>query len=155
MPDLPEKLAAICEDFALCEGREKLELLLQYADSLPAIPARLEPENARTEAVPECMTPVRIHAEKEDGGLRFFFDIPAAAPTVRGFASLLGAGLGGLSPQEILQVPVDFYRCTGLERALSFQRMRGFSAMLAHMRRLAMASLEVESDADTGETVGR
>jgi cysteine desulfuration protein SufE len=150
MPDLPGKLAAICADFALCEGKEKLELLLQYADSLPAIPARLESENGQAEAVPECMTPVRIHADKEDGGMRFFFDIPATAPTVRGFASLLSAGLAGLSPQEILEVPEDFYRCTGLERALSLQRMRGFSAMLAHMRRLAMASLEEESGADPG-----
>jgi len=38
---LPERLAEIVEDFGLCEGREKLELLLQYSDSLPALPEHI------------------------------------------------------------------------------------------------------------------
>lgn len=144
-PDLPEKLDVICEDFSLCEGREKLELLLQYADSLPTIPDGFDMGQGEMEDVPECMTPVRIHAKRDEWGMQFFFEIPASSPTARGFACLLSSGLEGLPPQEILQVRDDFYRCTGLETALSFQRMQGFSAILAHMKRLALANLEAES----------
>ncbi|NTW44682.1 MAG: cysteine desulfuration protein SufE, partial [Anaerolineaceae bacterium] len=38
---LPTKLAEIVADFELMEGREKLELLLEYANRFPPFPAHL------------------------------------------------------------------------------------------------------------------
>jgi cysteine desulfuration protein SufE len=144
--DLPGRLGDICEDFALCEGREKLELLLQYAESMPTLDGGVEADRRAVEEVPECMTPVLIQAHRADGGLGFRFEIPENSPTVRGFASVLSAGLEGLPPREIIAVQDDLFRCMQLEGVLSFQRMRGFSAMLAHIKRLALVELEKEND---------
>lgn len=135
---LPKNLQAIVEDFALCEGREKLELLLQYAENLPPLPQRFAADRAGMEQVHECMSPVFVAAERTpSGGIHYYFDIPPEAPTVRGFAAILGEGLNGQLPQVILQVPNDFFTQMGLEKVLSSQRLNGIGAILAHLKRLA------------------
>ncbi len=42
LPPLPARLQNIVEDFALCEGKEKLELLLQFSEQLPPLPRALK-----------------------------------------------------------------------------------------------------------------
>ena len=59
------KLQEIVDDFALASREEKVEMLIQYAESLPPLPERLEGERDKMDAVPECMTPVFLFAEKE------------------------------------------------------------------------------------------
>jgi cysteine desulfuration protein SufE len=76
----PPRLQAIVEDFALCEGREKLELLLQFAGQLPPLPEWLKAHKERLEPVPECMTPVFAHAEVAEGRMRYYLDVPDEAP---------------------------------------------------------------------------
>ena len=89
----PVKLQEIIDDFALASRQEKLEMLIQYSESLPPLPEWLQGERAKMEAVPECMTPVFLFAEKQpDGGLVFHFDIPPQSPTVRGLAAILANG---------------------------------------------------------------
>jgi cysteine desulfuration protein SufE len=139
---LPAKLAEIVADFAWCEGREKLELLLQYSERMPPLPPWLEEIHDRMDQVHECMTPVFIHAETRDQGIHFFFDVPRESPTVRGFAAILGIGLNGTAPGEILKIPNDFYYQMGLENVLTHQRLNGISAILAHIKRLAATELE-------------
>lgn len=139
---LPEKLAEIVDDFQWCEGREKLELLLQYSEMMPPLPEWLEETHDRMDQVHECMTPVYIHAEQQNGGLDFYFDVPRESPTVRGFAAILGKGLSGSTAETILQIPDDFYYQMGLERVLTYQRLNGLAAILAHIKRLAAAELE-------------
>ena len=102
LPPLPARLQNIVEDFALCEGKEKLELLLQFSEQLPPLPERLSAHKDQMEPVPECMSPVFAHAEVEAGRFQFFLDVPAEAPTVRGFAAILSLGLAGATPQQIL-----------------------------------------------------
>jgi cysteine desulfuration protein SufE len=92
--------------------------------------------------VHECMTPVFVQSQLQDGGMHFYFDVPPESPTVRGYAALLAEGLDGLSPQEILAVPNDFYLEMGLAEVLTHQRMNGISAILAHMKRLAVAEIK-------------
>ena len=86
---LPARLAEIVEDFKLSEGREKLELLLQYSESLPPLPDWLKGKEDCMEEVPECMTPVSVTAEMKDGKLTFYFAAPVESPTVRGYAAIL------------------------------------------------------------------
>lgn len=139
---LPANLATIVEDFALCEGREKLELLLQYAENLPPLPQRFAADRASMEQVHECMSPVFVAAERTPtGGIHYYFDVPAESPTVRGFAAILGEGLNGQTPQTILQIPNDFFTQMGLEKVLSSQRLNGMSAILAYLKRLASRAL--------------
>src|SRR3972149_7491571 len=126
MSNLPQKLQDIIDDFALAEKQEKVELLIQYAESLPPLPEWLKAERDKMDAVPECMTPVHVFGEKKDARMIFHFDIPPQAPTVRGLASILANGLNGSTTQEILSVPADFYLQMNLQEAISHQRLNGF-----------------------------
>ena len=135
---IPPRLGSIIEDFQLCEGQEKLELLLEYSEKMPPLPDHLRLHPDQMEQVPECMTPVHIHAELQEGGLHFYFDIPPTSPTVRGYAALLGEGLDGATPEQVMKIPESFYQQLGLEQVLSHQRLNGISALLAHMKQLAL-----------------
>ncbi len=138
---LPRRLEEIVADFELCEGREKVELLLEYARKFPPFPERLNQAGWR-EDVPECMTPVQMASETRDGRLYFYFDVPEEAPTVRGYAALIMAGLNGSTPDEVLSIPADFYLRMGLEQVLSAQRLNGMAAILARVRRRAVEEIE-------------
>ena len=136
---IPQKLQEIVADFALASREEKVEMLIQYAESLPALPERLQGERDKMEAVPECMTPVFLFGEKQtDGSLFFHFDIPPQSPTVRGLTAILAHGLNGAKPEEIISVPTDFYAPMNLQEAISFQRLNGFQGVLAHMKQAAV-----------------
>ena len=137
---IPPRLREIIEDFELAEGREKLELLLDYAASMPPLPDWLASQREQMEPVPECMTPVFVQSKMEAGKLTFYFDVPAESPTVRGYAALLAEGLDGATPQEVLSVPADFYQQMGLDKVLTHQRLNGITAILAHMKRQALAA---------------
>jgi cysteine desulfuration protein SufE len=136
---LPIKLQEIVDDIASMSREEKLETLIAYAESLPDLPERLKEERSKMEAVPECMTPVFILAEKDEkGGIIFHLDIPPQSPTVRGLASILLNGLNGCSLEEIISVPADFYHPMNLQEAVSQQRINGFIGVLAHMKQAAV-----------------
>lgn len=139
---LPPALNEIVDDFSWCEGREKLELLLQYAEMLPELPESLNIDHSDMDQVHECMTPVFIHVENNNDHLYFYFDVPKESPTVRGFAAIMGKGLEGCAPGEILQIPNDFYINMGLEKVLTHQRLSGLAAMIAHIKRLAATQLD-------------
>jgi cysteine desulfuration protein SufE len=143
---LPPKLQEIVDDFASMTREEKVETLVAYSESLPPLPERLKEQRDKMDPVPECMTPVFLHGEKEtDGGVRFYFDIPPQSPTVRGLAAILASGLNGSKPEEILSVPGDFFLPMNLQEAISQQRINGFIGVLAHMKQTAVKLLESES----------
>lgn len=137
MSSLPPALQAIIEDFALCEGPEKLELLLQYANELPPLPDHLRDHRDRMAPVPECMTPVFAYAELRSGKMYFVLDVPEESPTVRGFACLLMRGLNGCTPADVLAVPNDFHYQMGLGGVLTGQRLNGLRAILARLKQFA------------------
>ena len=139
--EMPARLKEIIEFFQLSEGREKLELLLQFAEQMPALPEWLQHDRSQMEFVPECMTPVYVHAELKDGRMTFYFDVPEESPTVRGYAALMADGLRGATPEQVLSVPGDFYQHMGLDEVLSHQRLNGIIAILAHMKRLAVEAM--------------
>ncbi|MCA9973698.1 MAG: SufE family protein [Anaerolineales bacterium] len=138
MSELPEKLAEIVADFSICQGQEKLEYLLQFAESLPPAPEKYA-DRRDTHQVHECMSPVWIYAEHENGGVVYHFDIPPEAPTVRGFAAILRQGLNGLPPADIQAVPNEFYLQMGLQHVITGQRLNGMGAILRYMKQLAAA----------------
>ncbi|MCK8670035.1 SufE family protein [Rhodococcus sp. NPDC003382] len=131
---LPSALAEIVDDFAAVTGQDKLQLLLEFSRELPPLPAELE--EAAMEPVPECQSPLFLSVDSsERDRVRLHFSAPPEAPTTRGFASILHQGLDGLSAQEILDVPDDFYSALGLADVVSPLRLRGMSAMLARIKR--------------------
>jgi cysteine desulfuration protein SufE len=131
---MPAPLAEVLSDFAEVQGQDKLNLLLEFADDLPALPADLE--EAAMEPVVECQTPLFLHVDASDvNRVRLHFSAPAEAPTTRGFASILAAGLDEQPAADILAVPEDFYIELGLASMISPLRLRGLSAMLARIKR--------------------
>jgi len=143
---IPSKLLEIINEFEISVGREKIELLLQYADMMPVLPEHLQERHDTMDFVQECMTPAYVSAEQDDTGLHFYFDVPAESPTVRGFAAIMAIGLDGSTPRQVLDIPNDFFLQMGLEKVLTMQRLNGISAILAHMKRLALQSFESDVD---------
>ena len=140
---LPPKLQEIVDDFASMTREEKVETLVAYSESLPALPDRLKEARDKMDPVPECMTPVFLHGEKQpDGGVIFYFDIPPQSPTVRGLASILASGLNGSKPEDVLSVPGDFFLRMNLQEAISQQRINGFIGVLAHMKQTAVKLMQ-------------
>ncbi|KMO83370.1 cysteine desufuration protein SufE [Mycolicibacterium chubuense] len=131
---MPAPLAEVVSDFQEVEGQDKLAMLLEFANELPALPSDLE--EAAMEPVPECQSPLFLHVDAGDREhVRLFFSAPAEAPTTRGFAAILAAGLDGQSAEDILAVPDDFYTSLGLGALISPLRLRGMSAMLTRIKR--------------------
>jgi cysteine desulfuration protein SufE len=131
---MPAPLAEVVSDFQEVEGQDKLRLLLEFADELPPLPADME--QAAMEPVPECQSPLFLHVDADDREkVRLFFSAPAQAPTTRGFAAILAAGLDKQPAEDILAVPDDFYSDLGLAALISPLRLRGMSAMLARIKR--------------------
>jgi len=112
----------------------RLQALLDYSRRLPELPARLADHPEVLKPVPECQTPFALFVEKDSGGVRLYFSVPAESPTVRGYAGILHDALDGSPPQEILDVPSDFYQHMGLGEAVSGQRLRGMGAILARLK---------------------
>lgn len=135
---LPPRLTEIIEDFSYCVGQEKLEYLLEFAESLPPLPDWLLEKRGDMQPVHECMTPVFVYGEPVDSKMVYYFDAPPESPTVRGFASIMMDGVNGAAtPAQILSIPDTFYLQTGLQKVLTGQRMHGMSAFLRHMKRIA------------------
>ena len=131
---MPAPLAEVVSDFAEVQGQDKLTLLLEFANELPALPSYLE--EAAMEPVPECQSPLFMHVDASDvNRVRLHFSAPPEAPTTRGFASILAAGLDKQPAADILAVPEDFYIELGLAMLVSPLRLRGMSAMLARIKR--------------------
>ena len=135
---LPPDLAELVDDFAAVGPKDRLQLLLELSQELPDLPERYAETADTMEQVHECQSPLFLAVEVEDGGERpvhLFFSAPKEAPTTRGFAAILSAGLNGQSAEDILAVPDDFYSDLGLAALISPLRLRGMSAMLARIKK--------------------
>jgi cysteine desulfuration protein SufE len=139
---LPQALAAIREEFGELEVRDRLTLLLEFANELPELPERYRDHPDLFERVVECQSPVYIFVEVDaDGIVQLHATAPKEAPTTRGFASILVQGLEGLTAQQVLDVPDDFPLTLGLTEAVSPLRIRGMSAMLGRTKRQVLARM--------------
>jgi len=140
MTDLPPRLAELVEDFADVGVKDRLQLLLELSQELPALPERYADAADTMEQVPECQSPLFLAVEVEPGDdsgsrpVHLFFSAPPEAPTTRGFASIMHTGLDGESAADVLGVPDDFYIALGLGQAVSPLRLRGMSAMLTRIK---------------------
>ena len=132
---MPPKLAEIVDDFVSAPREVVLEMLLEFADAMPPLPAGLAGHDGM-EQVPECQTQFFLRAEVQpDDTVRTWFDCPPEAPTTRAFAGILAEGLDGATADEILAVPDDLYARMGLGQAISPLRIRGGTAILARLKR--------------------
>jgi cysteine desulfuration protein SufE len=133
---LNPRLQEIAEDFSSVPAKERLQLLLEFAEELPPLPARYADHHELLEQVPECQSPLFLAVEVDGGdAVHLFFEAPREAPTTRGFAGILHAGLDGLDADEVLATPGEFSSQLGLADLVSPLRLRGLAAMLGRIKR--------------------
>jgi cysteine desulfuration protein SufE len=138
---MPPKLAEIVDEFASAPRDVVLEMLLEFADAMPPLPAELAGHEGM-EQVPECQTQFFLKAVVQpDDTVMIRFDCPPEAPTTRAFAGVLAEGLAGATADEILAVPDDLYSRMGLAQTISPLRIRGGSAILARLKRQIASQL--------------
>ena len=118
-------------------------MLLDYARKLPALPERYQLAKEKGEnKVPECMSPVFLFLEANDGKLTLFADAPVEAPTVRGFVALLAREIKDASPKDVAAIPSDLLDRLRLTELLGMTRMQGLTAIVGRIKRMATAGIQ-------------
>lgn len=140
LPDtVPAALREIVTDFRDTPETQRLDLLLEFSDELPALPARYAEHPDLLEPVPECQSPIFVIAEVAGTGpassVSLYFSAPPEAPTTRGFAGILAEGLSGASAAEVVAVPADLPLQLSITALVSPLRLNGMSGMLARIQR--------------------
>jgi len=133
--DYPIPAQEILEAFQEVPKTLRLELLLEYADALPALPDRYANHPELLERVEECQSPVFLFVEVGAGTARIYLTAPQEAPTTRGFASLLQSSLDGQTVETILNFSDQFISELQLTELVSPLRIRGMHGMLARIKR--------------------
>lgn len=138
---LPPELARVLDIFSRLGREQTMQALVDYANRFPELPDRFAALAASEEhKVHECMTPVALFSEVDDGRIRFYADVPRNAPTIRALLSILMQGLNDRSPEDVLAIPPDFVSRLMRNVGLS-TRERGLQAILARMKRHAREAL--------------
>lgn len=128
----------LISDFNDLELKDRLNLLLEFSENLPELPAQYQDHPDLLERVEECQTPIYLFVDVASGDdpiVNLYFTAPQEAPTTRGFASVLKSALDGHTASEILAVDDNFPDSLGLTEAVSPLRMRGMRGMLQRIKR--------------------
>lgn len=131
---MPAALDAIAAELSECDRQERIDLLLDFAKSLPPLPERLAAHKDAAHRVEECQSPVYLLVELDGDRVSLYADAPIEAPTVRGFVSLLMEGLAGSTVEDVLQVPGDLVERCGLGEILGMLRVRGLTGVLRRIK---------------------
>jgi len=138
---MPTDLNEIITEFVELEPRERLEMLLDYAENLPPLPPEYEEQRIAGEhRIQECQSPVFIWVklDREHGGsgrIDFQAWVAPEAPTVKGFVGILRDAFHDQPPEVALNAPADLLKQLGLNEALGMTRTRGLSAILFYLRK--------------------
>jgi cysteine desulfuration protein SufE len=95
---MPAALDAIIAELKDADRQERIDLLIDFAKGLPALPPELQSKMDAEHRVEECQSPVYLFVEVQGDRVTLHADAPIEAPTVRGFVSILVEGLDGSTP---------------------------------------------------------
>jgi cysteine desulfuration protein SufE len=149
---MPAALDAIIAELSEADRQERIDLLIDFAKNLPALPDRLVALKDASHRVEECQSPVYLFVERVGDRVALYADAPIEAPTVRGFVSLLLEGLSGATPEEVVKVPADLVERCGLQEVLGMLRVRGLSGVLRRIKREVMRAALTEPQAGAATT---
>jgi len=136
MNGVTERLNTIIGEFADLDGREKLELLLDFAAGLPPLSDEYKArKGAEDRRVHECQTPVFLWPEATNGTARLIAEVAPEAPTVKGFVAILADAVNGRPVVEVAAIPEDMLERMGLADVLGILRARGLRAILSRVKR--------------------
>lgn len=135
MTRLDSQVDELAADFAALTIQDRLNLLLEFSESLPDVPQALKEHPDLLERVVECQSPVFLLVEVQDSVVTIHFTVPREAPTTRGFASILHSLLNGKSVEEVLGASDSIPDSLSLSDAVSPLRLRGMRGMLHRIKR--------------------
>lgn len=128
-------LDAIVSELGEADRQERIELLIDFAKNLPALPDRLEQLKDAEHRVEECQSPVFLFVESDGRTVSIHADAPIEAPTVRGFVAILVEGLSGATVEDVLSVRPDLIERIGLPEILGMLRVRGLGGILGRLKK--------------------
>lgn len=132
--ELPPNLKKIVGAFQMVpDEMARYKQLLFLAAKLPPLPQQYRsPENL----VQGCVSQVWVYGELDCGTLKWQAD--SDSQLTKGLAALLVQGLGGCSPEEVMQVnPANIIESLGLKQKLTPSRNNGFLNMFRLMQQKA------------------
>jgi cysteine desulfuration protein SufE len=136
MASVRERLDELVGEFADLDAREKLELLIDFANGLPPLTADYQARKAvEDRRVHECQTPVFLWMESQDGSARLIAEVAPEAPTVKGFVALLAEAINGRPTADVATISDDVLDRMGLADVLGILRTRGLRAIVARVKR--------------------
>jgi cysteine desulfuration protein SufE len=136
MTSVRERLDAIIDEFADLDSREKLELLVDFANGLPALSPEYQARKASEDRrVHECQTPVFLWTEVAAGTATLVAEVAPEAPTVKGFVAILAEAIQGQPVAEVADIADDVLERMGLAEVLGILRARGLRAIVARVKR--------------------
>jgi len=136
MTGIRQRLDELVGEFADLDAREKLELLVDFADALPPLPTEYESRKAGDDhRVHECQTPVYLWTDSESGAARLVAHVAPEAPTVKGFVAVLADAINGRPVSEVCAISDDVLDRMGLADVLGILRTRGLRAIVARVKR--------------------
>lgn len=139
---IPPELQRLLDRFDRLSREQTMAVLVEFADRFPDLPERYrELVDAEEYRVHECMTPVALFHDVDEGRIYFYAHVPREAPTVRALLAIFTGALNGQPPEVVLAIPTDFV--SRLMRKVGLvTRERGLNAMLARMKRHAAEAIE-------------
>jgi cysteine desulfuration protein SufE len=132
LPQLDE----IIDTFQSVDEEMRLELLLDYARKLPALPEQYQAErDAGLHKVPECQTPVFMWVETDPtNGTQIHVDVAEEAPTVQGLLSIIVNGTRGEAADKVAALPSDLIDQLGLGEKIRMQRHVGLTGIIGRIK---------------------
>ena len=138
---LTPELERVLDTFSRLSREQTMQALVEFSNRFPELPERFAALAASEEhKVHECMTPVALFSEVDDGRIRFYADVPRNAPTIRALLTILMSGLNDHPVEDVLAIPPDFVSRLMRNVGLS-TRERGLQAILARMKRHAREAI--------------
>ena len=125
----------IVEEFDVFDTwMDKYEYLIELGKSVP----KISEENKKEENIIKgCQSKVWLHAEKQDGLVRFYADSDAII--TKGIISLLIRIFSNQKPEDIINANDDFIDKIGLRQHLSPNRANGLNNMIKKIKFYAIA----------------
>lgn len=125
----------IIEEFDIFDTwMDKYEYLIELGKSVP----KINEENKKEENIIKgCQSKVWLHAEKQDGLVRFYADSDAII--TKGIISLLIRTFSNQKPEDIINASLDFIDDIGLRQHLSPNRANGLNNMIKKIKFYAIA----------------
>lgn len=120
----------IVEEFDIFDTwMDKYEYLIELGKSVP----KISEENKKEENIIKgCQSKVWLHAEKQDGLVRFYADSDAII--TKGIISLLIRIFSNQKPEYIINANTDFIDKIGLRQHLSPNRANGLNNMIKKIK---------------------